>query len=428
MIGNVFLILGILVWLLVLDLRLCLISAAVFPVLLVLSAYFSKLLKIAYREARSRLSALNSFLAENFLGMRVVHLFNQQEKHLARFSRINEWYTEAQIASIHVYALFHPAITLASGIAIGLLIWYGGEDTRQGRLPLGVWVAYFAYVSALFQPLREMADKWNVFLSGMASVERIFSILSWPVEISEAELTQAGPVVAFRGDIRFENVWFAYEEGRWIFKDLSLDIPAGTQLGVVGHTGAGKTTLISLLLRFYDPQKGRILLDGKDIREIDRRVLRSAIGVVQQDVFLFSGSVQDNITFWGPPPANGSIKELQERGSNLSMGERQMLAFERALVRNPSVWVLDEATANMDFQAETKLHQALEASARDKTTILIAHRLATVRSAHRIIVLHRGSMVESGSHRELLEKNGLYARLYRYQQIRLPQAPPSQNV
>ncbi|OFZ18284.1 MAG: hypothetical protein A2X94_07480 [Bdellovibrionales bacterium GWB1_55_8] len=417
--GNALLLVGILVWLLVLDLRLGLIAGTVFPVMAILTVYFSARLKVAYREARTRLSALNAFLAENLLGMKIIHLFNRQSAQLGRFNEVNERFTDSQFATVRIFALFHPVITICSGIAVSLVIWYGVGSVHDASLAPGVLVAFLAYVLALFQPLREMADKWNIFLSGMASAERVFSILEWPVELPAGEggeLAPAVPIASLRGHIIFENVWFAYEGDHWILKDFSLEISPGSQVGVVGHTGAGKTTLISLLMRFYEPQRGRILLDGKDLRDYDKRALRASIGIVQQDVFLFSGSRADNVDFWAGTGKSGA--ELGERGGSLSAGERQVLAFERARAANPSIWILDEATANVDSGTEARLQQELESSSQGRTAVLIAHRLATVRNASNIIVLHKGQILEQGSHGQLIDLDGLYARLYRYQRAR----------
>jgi ATP-binding cassette, subfamily B, multidrug efflux pump len=429
--SNVLTVIGILAWLLYLNPKLGLIASSILPLMFLASAHFSRKLGVAYREARSKLSALNAFLAENLLGMKVVHLFNRQARHLERFDRVNHWYTDAQISSIRIYALFQPTITLCSGIAVALVIWFGGRDVIDGRIQVGVLVAYFAYLLSLFQPLRELADKWNMFLSGMAAAERIFEILQWPVEMEPSEASRAAkPIPELKGRIQFENVWFAYDKEHWVLRDLSLDIPAGSRLGVVGHTGAGKTTLISLLMRFYEPQKGRILLDGRDLREYSKRDLRTSIGIIQQDAFLFSGTMKDNITFWKEGGLSGEVadalhamglgaewqsRELQERGSNVSVGEKQALAFARAMASQPGIWILDEATANMDSRTEQVLQSRLEASSRGRTAIFIAHRLATVRSADQIIVLHRGSLVERGRHEDLVRMDGLYARLYRYQ-------------
>lgn len=439
MISNFLQVIGIIIWLVILNPELAWPTLAVFPVLAAASVYFSRRLRVAYRDARSRLSALNAFFAENLLGMRVVHLFNRQGRHLERFDRLNEWYMNAQIGSVRVFAYFQPSITWASGISMAVVIALGGAHALDGSLPVGVLVAYFAYVVSLFQPLREIADKWNIFLSGMASAERIFSILEWSPELpADGASRPAQRIRGLRGHIAFENVWFAYEGEHWVLRDFSLEIPAGTSLGVVGHTGAGKTTLISLLMRFYEPQRGRILIDGRDLREYDRRSLRSAIGLIQQDAFVFSGSLRDNLLFWpaggagsGDERARGILEriglgdwwnekgcrlEILERGSNVSQGERQILAFARALASEPSLWILDEATANMDSATERLLERALAELAGSQTRVLIAHRLATVRHADRIIVLHRGTLVESGSHEQLLAQEGFYARLHRYQE------------
>jgi ATP-binding cassette subfamily B multidrug efflux pump len=441
-VSNSLMVLGILVWLMVLDLKLGLIAASVFPFLIAASVYFSRLLRGAYRDSRSRLSALNAFLAENLNGMKVVNLFNRQKLHLERFDRVNQWYTDSLISTIRVYAVFQPTITVASGISVALVIGFGGQQVLHGSLKLGVLVAFFSYVLTLFQPVREIADKWNIFLSGMISAERIFAILAWPTELeaSDDRRKEVEPIEELRGHIVFENVWFAYEgdsgSERWILKDFSLEIQPGMRVGVVGHTGAGKTTLISLLMRFYEPQRGRILLDGKDIRAYDKRRLRASIGIIQQDAFVFSGTLKDNVTFWRDEASPGAMAArkalagmgferwwssddaltLRERGSNLSMGEKQVLAFARAIAGQPRIWILDEATANMDSQTEESLQRSLEEASQSRTSILIAHRLATVKAADVILVLHRGALQEKGSHTELLALNGLYARLYRYQE------------
>jgi ATP-binding cassette subfamily B protein len=435
MLGNALMVAGILIWLIVLDLKLGLIVAATFPPLVWASVHFSGRLKVAYREARSKLSALNAFLAENLMGMKVVQLFNRQQLHLARFDRVNQWYADAQVSTVRIFAMFQPTITWCSGIAMALVIWYGAKATLHQELKLGVLVAFFSYVLSIFQPMREIADKWNVFLSGITSAERIFSILTWKLEEDiYPTLGEAKQMLPIQGHIEFKNVWFAYEGEHWVLRDFSFEMRLGSRIGVVGHTGAGKTTLISLLLRFYEPQKGQILLDGRDLRTYDRQTLRRAIGIVQQDVFLFSGSVVDNVTFWGTSGPSESdaralfdtmglsgnpiaTRRIEERASNLSMGERQILSFARAFASDPRIWILDEATANMDSGTEALLQRSLEAAARGKTTILIAHRLATVRTADQIVVLHKGALIEQGNHLDLMARNGLYARLYRYQSV-----------
>ncbi len=428
---NLFLVLGVLVGLLLLDFRLGLISLSVFPVLVGLSIFFSKRLIRAYQDSRSKLSALNAFLAENLSGMKIVNLFNRQTLHFERFDRLNHWYADAQTASVKVYALFQPTITLSAGVSVALVMFFGGERTLQGSLKLGVLVTFFSYLMALFQPVREIADKWNLFLSGMTAAERVFSILDWPTEMESHEVeTCARPIPSLMGKIQFENVWFAYQGENWILRDFSIEIHPGERVGLVGYTGSGKSTLIHLLMRFYDPQKGRILLDGRDLRSYDLRSLRASIGMVQQEVFLFSGTFEENMTFWKPSVdqrVHNILSQLQfehhlgktllEKGVNFSMGERQMIAFARALAIDPKIWILDEATAHLDSETEQTLQNAVNLASHGKTSLLIAHRLATVRSADRILVLHQGRLIESGSHVQLLELDGLYSRLHRLQDL-----------
>ena len=373
MIGNFLIVVGTLAWLLALNFKLGLIAGSVFPVLIFFSVSFSRKLRVAYQQARALLSSLNAFLAENILGVKVLHLFNRQKIHLKRFSEVNDAYAEAQVSSVKVFAYFQPTITWCSGTAIALVIWYGGGMALQKTqgMTIGVLVTYFSYVLAMFQPVREMVDKWTVFLSGMTSAERIFSILDWDTEmtIEAAHRPDCHPV-KLRGQITFENVWFAYDKEHWILKDFSVEMKPG-----------------------------------------------SRIGIVQQDVFLFSGSTRENITLWKDSHSadHEGSKELDERGSNLSMGERQMIAFERALFANPSIWILDEATSNVDSNSERKLVETLDKEALGKTVILIAHRLATVRSADQILVLHKGALVEIGNHSALMKRQGYYSKLYQYQ-------------
>jgi ATP-binding cassette subfamily B protein len=429
MVSNILLVGGIVVWLLILNLRLGLIAVAVFPFMIVATVYFSRELRDAYRDARTRLSMLNAFLAENLMGMKVVNLFNRQQSRLRRFAKLNQDYTDAQSRTIRAYAFMQPTITAAAGASVALLIYYGGYAAVDGSVQLGILVTAIAYALTLFQPLREVADKWNVFLAGMAAAEKIFSVLEWPVELAERA---PGDPYPLKGHIVFENVWFAYEGERWAVSDLSFEIPAGARVGIVGPTGSGKTTLIALLMRFYEPQRGRILLDGKDLREYDRRRLRASFGLIQQDVFLFSGSITGNLELFrrgnGAGPAADAILEklgltvgaertLSERGGNLSAGERQLVAFARAAAADPHIWILDEATANMDSSTEDALEKLLDQTAEKRTLLRVAHRLASTRGCDPIMVLNKGQIAEMGDHADLMRRNGLYARLFRYQQL-----------
>jgi len=430
--GNILFIFGTIVWILLLNWKLALIAISVFPVLVYFATRFSRRLITAYRNSRMRISALNAFLAENILGMKVVHLFNRERLHFHRFREVNDSYAESQISAVRVYAHFQPLITWCSGLGVALVLAFGGRMALEGELTRGELVAFITYLPPLSTPVREVVDRWTIFLSGMTSAERIYSLLDWPAEQTVAdserriERRDRAP-----GAIEFENVWFAYDGENWVLRDFSLKIDPGQKIGIVGHTGAGKSTVISLLLRFYEPNRGRILLDGKDIREIPKRELRERVGLIQQDVFLFSGRISENIHLWSregdeiSAPAAKALRELgfkhelgkplEERGSNLSMGERQLLAFTRALEGDPDLWILDEATANVDSDSEEKLGRALEEAAVGRTLIMIAHRLATIRRADQILVLHKGALVEKGDHEALLKLNGYYSRLYRYQ-------------
>ncbi len=425
-VGNILTVFGILIALIHLNPTLGCTVLLTLPPLVYAGVKFSRLLQTHYRQSRSRLSALNSFLAENVLGMRVVSLFVRQQLHLDRYRRLNQWHYEAQMGTVGVFALLQPTITLATGIATALMIIQGGNMVFRGELAVGELTSALFYVALLFQPIREIADRWNLFLSGMASAERIFELLDWPVELKEDEASaEAKPLSAIHGRIVFENVWFAYTGENWVLRDFSTEIKPGAKVGIVGHTGAGKSTFVHLLLRLYEPQRGRILIDGIDIKTMDLRSLRTAIGIIQQDVFMFSGTIRENILLWRPGAtipkdalSTGFDLEmnLEERGSNLSTGQRQMIAFDRALAAAPSIWILDEATSNVDSESERVLESLLRQHSPGKTAIVIAHRLATVQQSDLLLVLHQGTLAEVGTHYELLAKNGLYAKLYRYQE------------
>lgn len=421
---NLLMVLGILIGLCMLDLRLGLYVLALIPLAVGITVYFTAQLKVAYRRSRALLSGLNAYFAESFLGIKVVQLFGREPERDAYYRNLNAQYAESQIATVHVFAILRPLLTVLSGIAMAIVLYSGGERVREGAMALGTWVAFFSYVTMLFDPIFQIIDKWNAFLSGMASAERVFSLLRWEKESDLGDLTRSPARVGqkLQGEICFERVSFSYVDGHEVLRDVSFRIRAGERVGIVGATGSGKSTLVALLLRLYEPQKGRILLDGRDLREYDKRELRARMGWIQQEAFLFSGSLEENIRLWRETerlnPSDLAVfegRELQERGINLSTGERQWIAYLRAEIKNPELWILDEASANVDSLTETKMEKRLERAAAGKTWITIAHRLASVRSADRILVLHQGELVEEGRPAELSARAGFFARMLRHQ-------------
>lgn len=450
--GDVFTLLFIVVAMLALDLQLALVTFAVLPVVFAAAWTFRASVRDAYRDIRVRLARLNSFLQERIGGMAVVQLFRQEEPTREHFEELNDDYLDAHLRSITYYALFFPVIELITSVALALIIWYGGARALEGALTIGVIAAFLQYARRFFRPIQDLSQKYNVLQSAMASSERIFKLLDRDPGIQ----TPAAPVhldTPVEGRIRFEDVWFRYdtltEEGEtpadvvapesereWVLKGIDFTVEPGQRVAIVGATGAGKSTIINLLMRFYEPQRGRILLDGVDVSDVPIRELRSRMGLVLQDVYLFSGTARENIVLDRPgideermrqaarrvgiadhieELPDGYEHELGERGGNLSVGERQLLSFARALVGDPPLLLLDEATSSVDSRIEAEIEEALEKVLEGRTSLVIAHRLSTIRSADRILVLHHGEIRESGTHRELLEEEGLYARLHRLQ-------------
>ncbi len=442
--GDLFTLFFIVAVMLRMDWRLALVTLAVLPFVVLVAFVFRARIREAYRDIRVRLARINSFLHERITGMRVVQLFNREQADARRHEQINRDYLEAHLRSITYYALFFPVIEVFTAIALALIIWYGGGEIVQGAVTVGVVVAFLQYARRFFRPIQDLSEKYNLLQAAMASSERIFRLLD-----REEELTDPAHPVALpphtRGEIEFRDVWFAYgqrEDGApdWVIKGLSFRAAPGEKIAIVGHTGAGKTTIINLLMRFYDVQKGEIRLDGVPIRRIRMHDLRARIGLVLQDVFLFSENVRYNVRL-GAPLSNERVREaaqrvgadrlvqrlprgydqpLGERGTSLSVGERQLVSFARALAFDPPILVLDEATSSVDSEIEAQIKAATDELLEGRTSLVIAHRLSTVQGADRILVLHHGELREQGSHHELLARGGLYARLHELQFARAP--------
>lgn len=433
-----------------LDWRLALISFAVMPLMIWSVGVFRRKVREQYRETRTQVARLNTFLQEHISGMSVVQLFGRENEEAKRFSGINDDHRKAHIKTVFYFALFWPAVEILSALALALVLWSGGMFALHDLVTLGVLVAFIQYVRQFFEPVRNLSDQYNTLQSAMAGAERIFEVLD-----KDESLPQANPphrAARVRGEITFENVWFAYDtpkdgtEPNWVLRNVSFTARPGESVVLVGATGSGKSTVINLLLRFYDIQKGRILVDGVDIRQYALEDLRRHIGLVLQDVFLFSGSVEDNISLDNPaiPTAqiqevlhsigahtfverlpNGLAQDVQERGLALSQGQRQLISFARALVYNPAVLVLDEATSSIDTETERLIQNAMDRLLNGRTSLVVAHRLSTIQHAEQILVMHRGEIRERGNHQSLLRQDGLYKRLYELQFRHAQSAPPA---
>jgi len=431
---DIFIIIGIVIIMFRLNVKLSLVSFVIVPIVIVAAFIFRSYARDAYRMVRIKLAKINSSLSENISGMKIVQIFNQEKRKLKEFISINEEYFDASMRQIKIFAIFRPSMDLMYSFALALLIWYGGIRVYNEVLQFGVLFAFINYIQKFFRPINDLSEKYNMLQSAMASSERIFKILDTEVDIKEPE--EPTPLSTnINGKVEFRDVWFAYEENEWVLKNINFTISPGQTVALVGATGAGKTSIINLISRFYDIQKGEILIDNTNIQDIKKSELREKIGVVLQDVFLFTGNIGSNISL------NADIKrekiketaeyvnadkfisklsnkyehEVKERGSTLSAGQKQLLAFARALAFDPDILVLDEATANIDTETEMLIQDALEKLTADRTTIVIAHRLSTIQHADKILVLHKGHIKERGTHQELLAKEGLYYNLYQLQ-------------
>ncbi len=432
--GDLITLVGITVVLFWMDWRLALVVLSITPLVLLVTALYRVKARDAYRGVRRHLARLNAFLQENLTGMTTVQLFGREEENFRRFDGMNQETRDQHLRSIFFSALFFPCVEILAAGALGLVIWYGGGRVIQGYLLPGVLVAFLQYMRRFFQPVRDLAEKYNIMQAAMAASERVFGFLDTPEELSEPRHPES-PVKP-RGEVRFQDVWFSYTPGEWVLRDVTFTVQSGETVALVGATGAGKSSLIGLLGRAYEPQKGTILLDGVEVRRWEKDVLRRHVGIVSQEVFLLSGSLLENLRLWDPRIPEDRVRDIaqslrvdpfirnlpggygakiRERGENLSLGQRQLLAFVRVLLYEPRVLVLDEATSSVDPATEILIQEAIGKLAQGRTSLIIAHRLSTIQRADRILVLHRGRIWEEGTHETLLARNGIYRRLYQLQ-------------
>lgn len=432
--GNLLSILGIMVAMLLYNWKFALVTFTVIPIIFIATLVYQIYSRRAFREQRKQLARINAFLQENIVGMNTMKLFAQETRSYHRFNERNRRYLAANLKSIFYFSIFHPLIEVTASLATAVVIWYGGGQIVQDALTFGVLVAFIRLAERFFWPIRELSEKYTIFQNAMASSERIFHLLDTEPSI-ESTVDKSG-IDRLKGEIEFRNVWFAYNDEDYVLKDVSFKVAPGEKVALVGHTGAGKTSIINLLCRFYEINKGQILIDGVDLREMNLEELRNAISIVQQNIFLFSDSIGNNISLRdssiSPKQVHQSATdvhldrfvqkmperyetELKEDGGGLSVGQKQLVAFARALASNPSILILDEATSSVDTETELLIEDALSRLMADRTSVVIAHRLSTIQNADKIIVLHRGEIRESGTHNELLQKNGIYYRLYQLQ-------------
>jgi ATP-binding cassette, subfamily B, multidrug efflux pump len=433
--GDVFTLVGIMAVMLGMNWRLALVAFAVLPLIALVAQWFRSHVRDSYRVVRGWIARINAFLNENITGMSTVQLFRREALNFSRFDEIDRKHRDANIESIYYYSVFYPAIEIVAALASALIIWYGGASVLRQTLTIGALVAFLQYSQRFFRPISDMSEKFNVLQAAMASSERIFSLLDEPVAVrSPASPVHRSPSAA--GHIVFEHVWFAYKDGDYVLRDVSFEVRPGQRVGIVGATGAGKSTITSLLLRFYDVSRGRITVDGVDIRELDLADLRGLVSLVLQDVHLFSGTIAENIRLGNQALDDDQVRRaatavhadafierlpagyrtaVAERGATLSVGQKQLLSFARALAFEPRVLILDEATSSVDTDTELLIRDALHVLMAGRTTIAIAHRLSTIQDMDRILVLHKGHLRESGTHQELLALRGIYYRLFELQ-------------
>ena len=416
------------------DWRLSLVTLLTIPVLLIATAWFKRNIKASFQDVRDKVSSINSFVQEHIVGMNIVQIFNREQAEFKKFKKINSEHRDAHLRSIFYYAVFFPVVEVLSAVSIGLVVWYGGQGIISGKeITIGEIIAFIIYIQMMFRPIRQLADRFNILQMGIVGSERVFRVIDTDEKIENDGNMEVSDLA---GDISFENVWFRYKKDQWILKDLSFSIKSGNFLALVGHTGAGKSSIIRILNRFYEIEKGNIKIDDISIKNLTLESLRNNIALVQQEVFLFSDSIFNNISLYEENISeeliirsskeigiydfimslpNGFDYVVGERGVTLSSGQRQLIAFLRVYVRNPKILILDEATASIDSSTEKLIQNALDKLSKNRTTIVIAHRLSTIVKADKILLLEEGKIKEQGTHKSLLELNGEYTKMYNHQ-------------